>query len=278
MNPFLFSPLFRVVRRFTVSARLTSIVFSPDSRWLLAAQANGQLRVFDLPSGRLVDWLAFDRPLASVAFSPRCDMIATTHVGSLGVFLWVNRGYFSSDFIALAVPSKPSAMQLRENADPNNSAPAESAAAAASASQPARKKRRVDAAEVEGVPAAAVDASSDGSDGGDSESDEDSSRSAFDPVAMARREPVDPDQLHSSVFGELVTLSGLPPSRWQQLSMLEHVRKRNKPSAGQVTTNTEAPFFLTVKTGVAPSLDASDAARKYQEAKQQQETAAMRYS
>jgi WD40 repeat protein len=37
--------------------------FSPDGRWLLTASMDGSVRVFDIPSGRLVDWFAFEKPV-----------------------------------------------------------------------------------------------------------------------------------------------------------------------------------------------------------------------
>ena len=99
--------------------------FSPDARWLVAASLDAAIRTFDVPSGRLIDVFrcvneAAEVPSAgqtngvsgkgqtdgvtkkdrtklqtgtpstptSVAFSPAGDFLATTHVDSVGVFLW----------------------------------------------------------------------------------------------------------------------------------------------------------------------------------------------
>ncbi len=43
--------------------RLGPQTFSPDGRWLLTASMDGSVRVFDIPSGRLVDWFAFEKPV-----------------------------------------------------------------------------------------------------------------------------------------------------------------------------------------------------------------------
>jgi len=65
--------------------------FSPDGRWLVTACMDGSVRVFDLPSAMLVDWFTFSKPPTSVSFSPKSDFLATTHVGSLGIYLWYVR-------------------------------------------------------------------------------------------------------------------------------------------------------------------------------------------
>ncbi len=62
--------------------------FSPDGRWFLTACMDGSVRVFDVPSGKLIDWFSFDNPASSLCFSPKGDFFATTHTGNLGIFLW----------------------------------------------------------------------------------------------------------------------------------------------------------------------------------------------
>merc|ERR1712037_637166 len=51
--------------------------------------------VWELPTGHCIDYLAFDRPATSVDLSPASDMMATSHVGDLGVYLWTNKSLYS---------------------------------------------------------------------------------------------------------------------------------------------------------------------------------------
>ncbi|KAI5899586.1 Utp21-domain-containing protein [Schizophyllum commune H4-8] len=88
----------RVLRGF--GGRIMDVTFSPDARWLVAASLDAAIRTFDVPSGRLIDvfrCLQSGTPSTptSVAFSPAGDFLATTHVDSVGVFLWVNRAQFT---------------------------------------------------------------------------------------------------------------------------------------------------------------------------------------
>jgi U3 small nucleolar RNA-associated protein 21 len=286
----------RTVRRFRLGARATAAAFSPDSRILVVSQANGEVRVFDLSTGRLVDWFVFQRPVVSLAFSPKGDFIATAHVGSLGVYLWVNRSYFSHQFLGLAVPERPIAMELAPHAAfsandaemakvtdseaareaaAKTSAAAKAAAADAAGKRARAKRRRerlaaresarnkrarpADGDDAEEEDEDAEDDDSDDSDDSDDDDDEEEGHKEgeYDPVEFAAKNPIDPVQMTSDVWGDMVTLSGLPASKWQQLSMLDLVRQRNKPKA-PVKAAAQAPFFLGVQTGDKESqLDAS---------------------
>ena len=46
------------------------------------------VRVWDIVTGKLLDWFAVDKAAVSVAFSPAGDFLATAHVDQLGIFLW----------------------------------------------------------------------------------------------------------------------------------------------------------------------------------------------
>lgn len=213
-------------------------------------------------------------------------MMATTHIGALGIFLWTNIFYFSNDVFDFTVPSKCLPMYLRESdLHPNitksgNVTETETKDGIVEdeedqAKHQRKKRKMMD--EAKGHDNSEVSEESDSNeDETTSNGDESFKQSVFDPVTLAKREPVDPTQIYSHVFGELVTLSGLPPSKWQQLSMLETVRKRNQPKRAVIASNPQAPFFLTVKTGTNPTLDTREASKSYHEAKQQQEQEALR--
>ena len=93
----------RTVRRFDSchSDQITDFCFSPDCRWVLTASLDSTVKVWDVPSGCLVDHVAFPRPVTSLTMSPANDRLATTHVGDLGVYLWVNKTLYGH------VPLKP---------------------------------------------------------------------------------------------------------------------------------------------------------------------------
>lgn len=55
---------------------------------------------------RLIDWVAFDRAVLSVAISYNDEFIATTHEGVVGIFIWANNSYYS-DVLFDKVPTEP---------------------------------------------------------------------------------------------------------------------------------------------------------------------------
>uniref|UniRef100_A0AAV1V9I0 Uncharacterized protein n=1 Tax=Peronospora matthiolae TaxID=2874970 RepID=A0AAV1V9I0_9STRA len=63
----------KLVRRFSGhSHRVTDMNFSSDARWLFSSSADASLRVWDIPTGKCVDWMRFEKPvtgLAVVAYS-----------------------------------------------------------------------------------------------------------------------------------------------------------------------------------------------------------------
>ncbi|TRM62583.1 Utp21 specific WD40 associated putative domain-containing protein [Schizophyllum amplum] len=109
----------RVLKGF--GGRVVDVTFSPDARWLVAASLDAAVRTFDVPSGRLVDVFrcvsegsttTSPSTPTSVAFSPAGDFLATTHVDSVGVFLWVNRAQFSDVSLQGVVEGADTAVAL----------------------------------------------------------------------------------------------------------------------------------------------------------------------
>lgn len=86
----------RIVRRFTgFRGRLLDAAFSADGRWLVSCSTDGVVRTFDLATAQLIDAFRTPSLATSVAFSPLGDFLATAHVDSVGVHLWVNRAQFA---------------------------------------------------------------------------------------------------------------------------------------------------------------------------------------
>jgi len=85
-----------------------ALAFGSESRWLAGCSARW-LSLWDIPSARLIDWVEFESVVTGVAFSPIGSYLATTHEGSLGVFLWKNRA-FSETIVIESTPEKPRAI------------------------------------------------------------------------------------------------------------------------------------------------------------------------
>eukprot|EP00122_Pirum_gemmata_P008995 Pgem_evm1s8312 len=60
---------------------------------------DGNIRVWDIPAGRLLDNFLVRSPVTSLAFSPASHFLATTHIDCLGVYLWANKTVFSNNSV-----------------------------------------------------------------------------------------------------------------------------------------------------------------------------------
>lgn len=75
---------------------LADFSFDPKGRRIVSASADSTIRTWDLPSGRLIDTLACSDVPTSIAVAPGGEYIASTHVNSLGISLWVDSSKFRS--------------------------------------------------------------------------------------------------------------------------------------------------------------------------------------
>ncbi|KAK7693776.1 hypothetical protein QCA50_003348 [Cerrena zonata] len=86
----------RVVRELSgFRSRVLDATFSPDARWLIATSLDSIIRTFDVPTGRLIDAFRTSSVATSLSFSPTNDFLATSHVDSVGVYLWANRAQYT---------------------------------------------------------------------------------------------------------------------------------------------------------------------------------------
>ena len=92
--------------------KITDVCFSqPDSKWLLCTSLDKSLKVFDILTGSLIDWIQFQNAPLSIDFSLSGEFLATSHVGSKAVYLWSNKSFFSNVIIQ-TVPKKPTLIDL----------------------------------------------------------------------------------------------------------------------------------------------------------------------
>lgn len=220
----------RLVRRLAGhSNRISDVAFSPDGRWLATASLDRSLRVWDLPTGRCVDWLSFDAAPTTLAFSPTGEYLATAHVGAVGLSLWASRAHFGGVVLEDAAPAVPCAMDLPAPRAGGGDEAAGSDGAAAESDEAPRDAAVAEAAgpapEAWGEDAVAA-------------------------AETAARPP--PPPLPVPKAGCRVTLSGLPASAWVNLSKLDLIAQRNKPSQPP-SKPASAPFFLPTAAGLHPS-------------------------
>uniref|UniRef100_A0A674BG54 WD repeat domain 36 n=1 Tax=Salmo trutta TaxID=8032 RepID=A0A674BG54_SALTR len=86
----LFLPFLTLSRKYLFLSDDTPQAFSPDGRWLITAAMDCTIRTWDLPSGCLVDCFLVDSAAVSLTMSPTGDFLASSHVDSLGIYLWSN--------------------------------------------------------------------------------------------------------------------------------------------------------------------------------------------
>lgn len=74
--------------------QVNDFIFSNDGRWIIAASMDSVLRVWDLPTGHLIDIFRVSSTCTALAMPSTGDFLATAHAGSIGVSLWSNRSLF----------------------------------------------------------------------------------------------------------------------------------------------------------------------------------------
>ncbi|XP_030049327.1 WD repeat-containing protein 36 [Microcaecilia unicolor] len=86
----------KIVRKFSGhKGQINDMTFSPDGRWLITASMDCCIKVWDLPSGCLIDCFMMDSAALSITMSPTGDFLASSHVDDLGICLWSNKSLYS---------------------------------------------------------------------------------------------------------------------------------------------------------------------------------------
>lgn len=74
---------------------INDLCFSNDGRWVLAADVTAVIRVWDLPSGHMIDAMRLTSPCTALAFSNTGEFLATAQADSIGIDIWTNRSLFA---------------------------------------------------------------------------------------------------------------------------------------------------------------------------------------
>ena len=75
--------------------QVSSFCFSHDGRWIVAASLDSIIRVWDLPTGHLINAIRLESPCTALAFSDTGEYLATAHADGVGVNIWNNRTLFT---------------------------------------------------------------------------------------------------------------------------------------------------------------------------------------
>ena len=196
-----------LVRRFTGHTnRITDASFTPDARWLLTSSMDSSVRIWDLPTGKCVDWVLFEDAPTGIAPSPTGEFFATSHVDQLGIFLWANKASFSVPDIG-KTPTEPHLIDMPMPAASEESGKGDEGGkggkGASSLSKAASKK---------GAIGSEADGESKGTDGDGAEDE------AEEGAGEWEQNPAAEGCL------DMVQLSELPRARWNTLSKLELIK------------------------------------------------------
>ncbi|RDL31351.1 Quinoprotein alcohol dehydrogenase-like protein [Venustampulla echinocandica] len=74
---------------------INDFCFSNDGRWVIAASSDCIVRVWDLPTGHLIDAIRMKSQCTALAFSGTGEFLATTCEGEIGVNIWNNKTLFT---------------------------------------------------------------------------------------------------------------------------------------------------------------------------------------
>jgi U3 small nucleolar RNA-associated protein 21 len=75
--------------------QILDYTFSNDGRWIISAASDSTVRVWDLPTGHLIDAMKLPKKCNTVAFSPSGEFLATGLDDEVGVHIWTNRTLFT---------------------------------------------------------------------------------------------------------------------------------------------------------------------------------------
>jgi WD40 repeat protein len=191
---------------------ITSTCFSHDSKWVITASMDKSIKVWDLLTARLVDWVSFTNIPMAVAFSPVGEYLVTSHVDQKGLYLWSNRAFFGNVFLQ-DEPKHPHYLDLPDITD--------------------TEKKRVTHQDFYMAKNAAKQR-----DGEEKKLHADLVDKEFDDLLKS-----DLGLLATKDTKDLAKISDDPFSKWQSLYYIDNIKERNRPLDAK-TKKQDAPFFL----------------------------------
>mmetsp|Transcript_39227 Transcript_39227/g.38816 ORF Transcript_39227/g.38816 Transcript_39227/m.38816 type:complete len:642 (-) Transcript_39227:23-1948(-) len=204
----------KLIRRFTNihENAVTGVCFSHDSRWVITTSMDKSLKVWDLLTSSLIDWIKFVDIPRSVAYAPTGEYLATTHVGKKGIYLWSSKAFFGNVFIQ-DVPKRPHYLDLPNITDTDK-----------------QKLTHQDFYEAKQKTQA---------------EEEDEKRMESSQIDKAFEELLKDDKelMKTKNSTTCAKISDDPFSKWQSLYYIDNIKQRNKPLDAKAKKQ-DAPFFL----------------------------------
>ncbi|EFR05515.1 U3 small nucleolar RNA-associated protein 21 [Nannizzia gypsea CBS 118893] len=74
--------------------QVNDFTISNDGRWIVAASMDSVIRVWDLPTGHLIDAFRLKNTCVALSFSSTGEFLATAHAEGVGINLWNNKSLF----------------------------------------------------------------------------------------------------------------------------------------------------------------------------------------
>ena len=93
--------------------QVNDFAFSTDGRWIIAASMDSLIRVWDMPTGHLIDVFRVPSTCTALSMSSTGESLATAHADGMQINIWSNRSLF------MPMPTK----NVDENAVANATTP-----------------------------------------------------------------------------------------------------------------------------------------------------------
>ncbi|KAI5290314.1 hypothetical protein KEM54_001885 [Ascosphaera aggregata] len=75
--------------------QINDFCVSQDGRWIIAASMDSVVRVWDLPTGHLIDAFRLPSTCTSLTLSATGEFLATAHADGVGINIWNNRSLYT---------------------------------------------------------------------------------------------------------------------------------------------------------------------------------------
>ena len=206
----------RIVRHFVGHRdRLTALCVSADSQWVISSSLDGTVRVWDVPAAACLQTLRLgSQVVTGVSLAPGGELLATTHRGCRGVYLWSNRKLFGA--AGAITPSDGIVDAHLPTVATGNTLAQQRASALADA--------QIDGAAATGA------LSSDDSDADESaltRAPSEAAEEAAGERVLAQQGAADAAGRPRALQRGLLTLSGQPASSWESLVHLDAIKVRH---------------------------------------------------